>query len=237
MDCDIPEGKDQFEADFDARLERLLAKPPSGWDVFNSGMYREDGGHETHHTVWECVFAAKALAMIRPSPKVILDVGSYRQFVLGLLANPGWRVHTLDVREMPEPPLANEERLVGDVTDFTFGRRYDAIVSLCTIEHLGLGRYGDPFDLGADRRAVRNLVGALRKGGHLVFTTTLSGLPKPSIWYNAHRMYTYEALVGYLEGLELVHEELLNPDECRFRPMGEAVKVNYDIYCGLWRKK
>ena len=62
----------------------------------------------------------------------------------------------------------------GDILTHRFGpyddRVYDAIISLSTIEHVGLGRYeDDPKDIYGDIKAVQRLKDRLRQGGFLYF--------------------------------------------------------------------
>ena len=64
--------------------------------------------------------------------------------------------------------------------------KYDAIISYSSIEHSGLGRYGDPLNPRGDIEAMSEIYNALIPGG-LCFL----GIPvgKDSIVWNAHRIY------------------------------------------------
>ena len=44
---------------------------------------------------------------------------------------------------------------------------FDAVVTLSSIEHFGLGRYGDAMDLDADRAAAAEMRRVLRPGGRI----------------------------------------------------------------------
>lgn len=65
----------------------------SGYDIFEY-LYYEAGEHPEHHRDYECAFAARHLKQRKPSN--ILDIGSYRHFILGMLAH--YDVTTIDVR-------------------------------------------------------------------------------------------------------------------------------------------
>jgi ubiquinone/menaquinone biosynthesis C-methylase UbiE len=75
------------------------------------------------------------------------------------------RVTTIDVR--PRKPISENEEVITcdakaiDAPDETF----DCVVSLCAIEHFGLGRYGDEFDLYAGRKAMAEIKRVLKRGG------------------------------------------------------------------------
>ncbi len=78
-----------------------------------------------------------------------------------------------------------------------------------TIEHVGLGRYGDPIDAQGDIKAVNELKRVVRPGGTLIFVTPM-GTSK--IEYNAHRIYSYDQVMDMFEGMEL-REFSLVPDD------------------------
>ncbi len=64
---------------------------------------------------------------------------------------------------------------------------FDAMVSFSSLEHSGLGRYGDAFNPWGDRITMARMWCVLKAGGR-----ALMGFPiaKPDmIAYNAHRMY------------------------------------------------
>jgi len=69
-----------------------------------------------------------------------------------------------------------------------------------TVEHIGLGRYGDPIDPEGDLKAIAELHRVLGKGGSLLFVAPV-GVPR--IEFNAHRIYSYEQILSYFEDLEL----------------------------------
>ena len=76
------------------------------------------------------------------------------------------------------------------------------------VEHVGLGRYGDPIDPEGDLKAIAELIRVLAKGGNLLFVVPIG---KPKLMFNAHRIYSYSQIVSYFEELELVEFSLI-PD-------------------------
>ncbi len=77
-----------------------------------------------------------------------------------------------------------------------------------TVEHVGLGRYGDPIDPDGDLKAMGELSRVLAPGGRLYFVTPVG---KPRICFNAHRIYSYEQILSYFLNLSLVEFSML-PD-------------------------
>ncbi len=100
----------------------------------------------------------------------------------------GYKVTTLDVRPR-DSRLENETIVTSDAKKLDIpSDSFDMVVSLCTLEHFGLGRYGDEFDLDGDKKAFNEMIRVLKPGGRLVFSTTVTR-STPSLAFNAHRIY------------------------------------------------
>jgi ubiquinone/menaquinone biosynthesis C-methylase UbiE len=92
-------------------------------------------------------------------PSNILDIGSYRHFILGLLSH--YEVTTLDIRER-KSNLVNENIVTCDAKALLFAdNSFDSVLSLEALPHFGLCRYGDEFDLDADIKAFNEMIRVL----------------------------------------------------------------------------
>lgn len=226
---------DAFEGGYWERLRKLLTSPPEGFQVMRSGMYRDDGAHPETFIDWECSTAADMLSNLS-DVRTVLDVGSYTPFVLGLAAS--YDVTSLDVRERRGVQPRRSRVLVSDAKRIDApDETFDAVVSLCSLEHFGLGRYGDAFDLDADRAAAGEMSRVLRPGGHLILSTTVTRGP-PVLWWNAHRVYRRQQIRALMDGLELQEERFFSTAAaapCRFADVTSKVGA-HDVFCGLWRK-
>lgn len=225
----------EFKHNFDTGLAHLRQYPPKGFKVENSGMYREDGAHGTGSYVLECVFAAQMLQ--KTAAKEILDVGSYRLFTIGLCANAATNVTLLEIRAIPDELAGSERRLLGDIKDIDLPEgKFDAVVSLCALEHFGLGKYGEEIDIDADKKALANIKKCLKPGGKFIFTTTVG--EQATIWFNAHRVYSLGMLRGALsEGFKIEKERLIIiGDNSHFAEIGEEPIGEINWYCGMWEK-
>lgn len=196
-------------------------------------FFYDAGDHPKNFVDFECQFAAMHLARLKPAS--ILDVGSYRWFLLGLLS--GYRVDTLDVRAV-ESELQNEKVIVSDAKKLCIADgSYAVVTSLCAIEHFGLGRYGDAIDQDADLTAIREMIRVLEPGGHLIFSTTYTS-GKPLLIFNGHRIYNIEMIHNMLNGLELIEEKFYSHQlgsYCNQKSVSTPPK-EWDIYMGCWRK-
>jgi len=225
----IPED---FKQQYNHQLDELK-KNSRGFKVVQQFRY-DVGGHPRSYIDNECEFAAQNLA--KRNPTTILDIGSYRHFVIGLLAS--YEVTTLDIRKR-ESLTDNETVLTSDAKQLDIpSNSFDAIVSLCALEHFGLGRYGDGFDLDADREAFNEMARVLKPSGIIVFTTTITRAA-PCIAFNAHRIYDYEMIRGFCKRLELQEERFFSHRMGKFCSLEQVTKVlaDWDVYCGCWMKK
>jgi hypothetical protein len=106
-------------------------------------------------------------------------------------------VTALDLRPLPYSH-PNLQSVPGRFEDWDPGpERFDAAFLISTIEHFGLGAYGEPADKeGADRAALELVAGLLNDDGFLVLTTPFG----PARVDALERTYDEQALAALLEG-------------------------------------
>tara|TARA_Y100000114_G_scaffold143821_1_gene151761 strand:+ start:31 stop:759 length:729 start_codon:yes stop_codon:yes gene_type:complete len=78
---------------------------------------------------------------------------------------------------------------------------FDVCFSISSVEHDGLGRYGDPLDPDGDLKAMENLKDLL-KNDALVYFAVPVGLDK--VVFNTHRVYGQKRMSKVLQGWEVV---------------------------------
>ena len=104
---------------------RELTQDPRGFEVFPEPIF-EPGAHPENFIDHECAFAARHIH--RAQPESILDVGSYRHFILGLSAH--YPVTTLDVRPR-KTTGGNEVLITCDAKETTLPEdSFDLVLSL-----------------------------------------------------------------------------------------------------------
>jgi SAM-dependent methyltransferase len=127
----------------------------------------------------------------------ILDVGAVESPVALSLAMLGYDVTAVDVRPYPfeHPGL---ESVTAPVEDWKHKDEYfDGIVCLSTIEHIGLGAYGEEAKDGrADLAAMKRMHALAKPGGLLVLTTRFG----PAAVDDFQRTYDRPGLDELLEG-------------------------------------
>jgi SAM-dependent methyltransferase len=222
----------EFKANYKIFLEEAK-KNKRGFDVFKE-MYFDAGSHPLEHVDFELTFASQHISELKPNN--ILDIGSQRHWIIGLLAQ--YQVTTVDVRDR-KSDLKNENAVTCDAKQLKLpDASFEVVTALCAIEHFGLGRYGDDFDLDGDKKAINEMIRVLKPGGHLIFSTSITRA-HPAIAFNGHRIYSHQMIKDLCEGLICVEEKFFNKDTERFCSWGElgTVPKHWDVYCGCWRKK
>jgi len=159
--------------------------------------------HYIYHPAW----AARILAQTKP--KFHVDISSSLHFCTMLSAFIPVKFYDYRPADVQLTGLTSES---ADLLALPFAK--DSIESLScmhVIEHVGLGRYGDPLDPEGDMKAIAELKRVLAPDGTLLFVVPIGA---PKIIFNAHRIYSYEQVVTYFSDLEL-KEFALIPDDPR----------------------
>lgn len=149
--------------------------------------------HYVYHTAW----AARKVKEINPERHTDIASSLYFPGIVSAFVP----VDFYDYRPAPLH-LSNLTTQHADLTNLHFAdNSIPSLSCLHTIEHIGLGRYGDPIDPEGDIKACRELTRVLAPGGSLIFVTPVG--KEAIIQFNAHRIYTYELVLKLFPDLEL----------------------------------
>jgi len=183
--------------------------------------------HYIYHPAW----AARVLSRTRPAFHV--DISSKLSFSTIVSAFVPVKFYDYRPAEMQLSGLTSE---FADLNKLPFPDSSQPSIScMHTIEHIGLGRYGDVIDPQGDLKAIEELKRVVMFGGDLLFVTPVG---KPRIEYNAHRVYSFEQVLKYFAPLELKEFSLI-PDEGGLIENADPALVAKQHYgCGcFWFKK
>jgi hypothetical protein len=171
----------------------------------------------------------------------ILDIGSAGSTLPTILAALGNKVTCLDIRDWPVS-YPNLSFIKGDIADLNLPyESFDVITCVSTIEHIGLGRYGDIEDPEGDIKAAEEPKKYLKPNGLLILTVPFG---KPTVVFPAHRIYNRSRLQKIISGFRVVDEKFFGPIEnpIIYRPCTEeeAYSVDtskkYAVICCLLKK-
>lgn len=138
--------------------------------------------------------------IVNATPSRHVDVGSHHKFV-SLLAQvvPTTMV---DIRPLPVE-LWNLEFVTGSILDLPFpDGSIPSVSSICVIEHIGLGRYGDALDPDGTRKAVDELKRIVTGAGDLYISLPIDD--ETHTYYDAHRTFTEEDALRMFEPFEVI---------------------------------
>ena len=135
----------------------------------------------------------------------ILDVGCAGTNLPVELANRGHEVYGIDA--MPFPDQQNFTFVQGNLENLPFDNDFfDIVTDVSTIEHVGLGRYGDPISPDGDKKAMGEIKRVVKPGGKIIITIPC-GLD--TICYSKEgiplaRVYSPISSIKLLSGLKIL---------------------------------
>lgn len=188
--------------------------------------------HYIYHPAW----AARILSKTKPEEHV--DISSSLSFVS--LVSSFIKRRFYDYRPA-KLNLTNLSCDAADIVSLPFSNNsIPSLSCMHVVEHIGLGRYGDPINSKADLLAVTELKRVVEKGGDLLFVVPVGGVAK--IMYNAHRIYTYDLVMEMFSGFKLMDFSLVSDAEQHVNefisPASKEDAKNCTYGCGcFWFKK
>jgi SAM-dependent methyltransferase len=150
---------------------------------------------------YQDTWAARKIFELKP--KHHYDVGSSAK-TLGILSQfvP---ITMIDIRPLPLD-LPGLNFIEGSILDLPFDdNSLGSISSLCVVEHIGLGRYGDPIDAFGSEKSILELKRVVRVGGVIIFSVPVDIVN--TVYFNAHRAFTRDYILTLFDGFELLEEK------------------------------
>lgn len=185
--------------------------------------------HYIFHTAW----AARVLTEIKPTKHIDISSSLYFSGIVSAFIPTDF----YDYRPA-ELNLSNLSSRAGDLLRLPFAdSTVESLSCMHVVEHIGLARYGDLMDVKGDLKAISELMRVLAMGGTLLFVVPVG---KPRVMFNAHRIYSFEQIIKYFDGLELVEFSLI-PDNERdgglIRNADPGMVKMQSYACGCFRFK
>lgn len=138
-------------------------------------------------------------------PKFHVDVGSHHKFVA--LLSKVLPVTVVDIRPL-SLSLDTLEFRKGSISKLPFkDASVPSISSLCVIEHIGLGRYGDPIDPYGSEKAIEELKRVLAPNGRLYLSVPIGD--HNTIAFNAGRVFALKGFIELVRPLLVVEQKFI----------------------------
>lgn len=139
-------------------------------------------------------WAFERIYLVKPTTHI--DIGSQHNFVAHLS-----KVVDLTMVDIRPLSLAMDsiKFIKGSILELPFGNETVAsLSSMCVIEHIGLGRYGDPIDPNGSEKSFKEIDRVIKVGGNFYFSVPVEQVNK--VYFNAHRAFNEEYLLKDLLG-------------------------------------
>ena len=149
---------------------------------------------------WQDLWAAKKI--IAEGVKEHFDIGSRVDGFIAHLLAANIDVTMIDVRPFPAK-VAHLHTIVDNATNLhqIEDESIDSMSALCSIEHFGLGRYGDPIDPDSCFKCFDSIQKKLRKGGQLYISLPIG---RERVEFNAHRVFYAQTVLECFSELHLI---------------------------------
>ncbi len=170
-----------------------------------------------------------------------LDIGGR---IDGFISNLSvfMKVDILDIRKL-NINKKNINFIEGDLMDpkFMLNKKYKSISCLHTIEHFGLGRYGDKIDPNGHIIGFQNIYKLLDNDASLYISFPVSN--KSRTEFNAHRVFKINDIFDWInqlsiKDLKLISFDLIDDNSEIFENQKiDSITKNINFGCGVYHFK
>lgn len=160
--------------------------------------YREGG--ETHgEYFWQDLYVARQIFQANPSKHV--DIGSRIDGFVAHIASYR-EIEIFDIRPVTSkiPGVIFRQADLMSESE-SFAGYSDSLSCLHTLEHFGLGRYGDPINPFGYESGLVNMAKILRSGGYFYLSVPIG---QERVAFNAHRIFDPHLLIKLAESNGLI---------------------------------
>jgi SAM-dependent methyltransferase len=162
--------------------------------------------------------------IVKDRPASHVDIGSHHKFVA--LLSKVLPVTMIDIRP-PSCRLDSLQFQEGSILALPFETgSLMSVSSICVIEHIGLGRYGDPIDVEGTVKASKELMRVLAPGGKLYISVPIASVNKTH--FNAHRAFTETYIAQLFEPYTITDRKYIYGNDF-------VAEYRDDIGTGLYR--
>lgn len=179
------------------------------------------------HYFYQGAWLARKVAALSPSKHV--DIGSSVMTMSVISAT----TPTLFVDYRPlKAELPGLTSVGGDILNLEFETgSINSLSCLHVIEHIGLGRYGDPIDPMGSVKAATELQRVVCPGGSLFLSLPVG---RERVCFNAHRVHAPATVLGMFPQMKLVDFSYVD-DKGQFHPGQQIDAAAHQEYgCGMF---
>lgn len=181
--------------------QQFRFSPKSQW-IFLRDCIQEAGNFGQDY-FFQDMWAAREI--YRSGVKHVYDIGSRLDGYISHLLSMEVTVTMLDIRPFKhnidglnfiQTDAMNMENIPDD--------SMETVSALCSFEHFGLGRYGDPIDYDGWKKALRAVKRKLKVGGNFYLAVPVGREEK--LVFNAHRIFNPMTIINEMAPELILHE-------------------------------
>lgn len=179
------------------------------------------------HYFYQAAWLSRQLATSIPARH--LDIGSDVKLIGSISAF--LPIEFMDYRPL-KVVLPGLQCTAGDILNLPM--QTDSLMSLSclhVVEHIGLGRYGDPIDPNGSKKAMSELRRVISPGGRLYLSVPVG---RTRTCFNAHRVFSPEEILLAFDNFELVSFSMVNDDGHFFFNCLPTDAIDSDYSCGMF---
>ncbi len=178
---------------------------------------------------WQDLWAAKHV--LGSDTKEHFDIGSRIDGFIAHLLAADVKVTQIDIRKFPGE-VENLHTIVDDATDLNEveDESIKSMSALCSLEHFGLGRYGDSIDPEACFRCFSSIQKKIKQGGKLYLALPIG---KERVEFNAHRVFYPSTIIESFSQMKLMEFSCIAAGKIEYQI--EVHKYDSDLHNGEYR--
>lgn len=149
---------------------------------------------------WQDLWAAKLIH--KSGIKKHFDIGSRIDGFIAHLLAMDIDVTLIDIRQFPVE-VSGLHTIVDNATELgqVTNESIESMSALCSIEHFGLGRYGDPIDPEACFKCFSEIQRKIKPGGSLYISLPIGN---ERVEFNAHRVFFASTVIECFRMMNLI---------------------------------
>lgn len=188
-------------------------------------------GEDTNETVIEPTYFYQDTwafeRILQSKPNHHIDIGSHHKFVA--LLSKVIPVTMVDIRPL-SLSLDTLNFMKGSILNLPYeDSTIESLSSLCVIEHIGLGRYGDPLDINGTEKAANEIKRVIKPGGNLYTSVPLDDVNRT--YFNAHRAFTEKYILETFSPFTVVDKKYIYGNT-----FSKKIKLGFGTGCYHFRK-
>ncbi len=206
-------------------LKEQLTSSGSGFSISAyypcfSDRFDKSGSMPLHYFYQDLYCARK---LFKNNPHKHVDIGSR---IDGFVAHAAVfrEIEVIDIRDIKDK-IPDVHFIRADLMseNFSYIDYCDSVSCLHTIEHFGLGRYGDPVNVNGHIRGLNNITMMLKHGGRLYLSTVIG---PQRIEFDAHRVFSVRYLMDLVKADYEIECFSYIDDNNNFYPSAELTEKN-----------